>query len=126
MGTEQLNEIRLAGSGENGTRRKWFNSRDMDLVVWIEDDEFVEFQLCYDRRFNEKIVTWRLKHGLTHNVVDDGESKPGKLKQSPVFAENLQLDASFVSGVFLTQTEHVDKEIVRFVLGKLVDGSELP
>ena len=43
--------------------RRWFTDQDFDLFVWYEDESktnIVGFQLCYNKRGNQKALTWFL------------------------------------------------------------------
>ena len=65
-------------------RRRWFTDETFDLIVWFAADGTIStFQLCYDRRHNERALTWTKDDGLSHHRIDDGEVGPDK-NQAPI------------------------------------------
>jgi hypothetical protein len=80
-----LREVRKVRQIKGESRRRWFDDDYFDLIVWFgEEDEIVGFQLCYDRRGEQKAFTWQQEFGYMHHRVDQGEDKPGKLKATPI------------------------------------------
>ncbi len=75
-------------------RRSWFIDDDFDLIVWFDAcDEMIGFQLIYDKLQQPHALTWKPSSGFQHDTVDDGESRPGRYKASPI----LQTDGAFQS-----------------------------
>jgi len=100
--------------GEN--RRRWFSSPDLDLIIWFgADDKPAGFELCYDKRGEEKALRWT-PSGLVHSVVDDGEDRPGKHKSSPVLLGPGIFEAKRVLHQFTDEYRQLPEEIARFVL----------
>lgn len=55
-------------------RRRWFESDDLELVVWLDHRGEVEgYQICYDLGHGEHALTWRPQTGFEHNEVDAGD-----------------------------------------------------
>lgn len=70
-------------SGER--QRRWFYSDDFDLIVWLNGDgAFAGFELCYDKQQAEHSILWDPAGGFRHMAVDDGESRPGRYKATPM------------------------------------------
>lgn len=106
-------------------RRRWFSSRDMDLIVWFDhDDRPVSFELCYDKRSSEKALRWS-PSGFTHSVVDDGENRPGRYKSTPVLRESGLFEAARVINQLDSECRQLPDEIVRFVMSVIASHPEI-
>jgi hypothetical protein len=58
-------------------RRRWFESDDLELVVWLDGHGEIEgYQICYDLGKGERALTWRPRVGFAHSGVDSGERGP--------------------------------------------------
>ena len=74
---------------QSGPSRRWFADDFFDLIVWFEADGSVNgFQLCYDREYHPRALTWTRSAGYSHNAIDDGESFSGAHKSSPVLVSD--------------------------------------
>ena len=61
----------------NDVDRCWMSDDYFDLIVWFTPAREIEgFQLCYDKRGNERALTWRAAVGFHHSTVDSGISNP--------------------------------------------------
>src|SRR3954469_10687202 len=97
----ELRELPDTRQVEGEPRRRWFSSPDLDLIVWLDDDEsLVGFQLCYDKTRRERALTWRDGRGYEHNAVDDGEQSPGQHKSTPILVANGYYDSERVEALF--------------------------
>ncbi|MBF0621860.1 MAG: hypothetical protein HQL54_08025 [Magnetococcales bacterium] len=68
--------------------RRWFQSRQLDLFVWMDVGGINSFQLAYDRNTsNEGVLSWEAGGVCQHSRVDDGEGLPFK-NQSPMLVAN--------------------------------------
>lgn len=115
MLSEVQNARQVAGEGF----RRWFTDRDMDLIVWYEDDgSFSGFQLCYDKERRERALSWRARGGFLHEKVDDGEGWIGP-KMTPVLVPDGAFDKAAVAASFRQKAEGIDAGIVSFVDGKI-------
>ncbi len=57
-------------------RRRWFESDQLELIVWLDGADAVEgYQICYDLGRGEHALTWRPRVGFAHNAVDTGEGE---------------------------------------------------
>ena len=105
---------------ENGEpRRRWFFCHDLDLVVWLDNDENpVAFQLAYDKYRNEHSISWRAGKGFQHFKVDEGNPFSGKA-QTPL----LHATGIFRPGLLIDQFKSLSGEmpapIASFVIAKL-------
>lgn len=59
--------------------RRWFTSRDYDLILWYQDDgiNLKGFQLCYDKRSSEKAFTFEFSSQGHHYVSKAERLGPG-------------------------------------------------
>ena len=109
------------------TKRRWFCSAVMDLIVWINDKDIpTGFQLCYDKGQTERAITWTNLYGFTHMEVDDGESLFGAgYKATPVLISGGVIDTYMVNKLFLANGTHLPEDIANFVSDKLREFSSL-
>ena len=117
-----LKEAKNVRQIEGEPRRRWFDDEYFDLIVWLDKDDSVwGFQLCYDREYKPRALTWTKKDGYKHTGIDDWEGSGGMLKESPV----LVVDGLFDSGVIGKKLEKASAElppqISGFVLKKVSD-----
>jgi hypothetical protein len=84
----------------------------------------VGFQLCYCEGADEKALTWRDHVGFTSNRVDDGESRPGRPKMTPILVPDGSVDASTLLREFREQGTEIDPAIVAFVSRKLEEYAD--
>lgn len=101
-------------------RRRWFSSPNLDLIVWFDQCESITgFELCYDKGRIEHAVRWKPRSGFAHMVVDDGESRPGKYKATPILRANGYFDATRIHAAFASECASVPTEISTCVLQAL-------
>lgn len=117
-----LKEVLNTRQDKGQLKRRWFSSRDADLIVWYSDDEKIfGFQLCYDRHGREKAITWNSAHGFSHNLVDDGEAVGMAHKRTPILVADGLFDVAAISRLFEKICQHVPPEIAEFVSKKLAE-----
>ena len=101
-------------------RRRWFNSPELDLIVWLdEDDRPSGFQLCYDKLRGERALTWRAGRGYDHAAVDSGEDMPTKYKGTPILVADGLFESDRVKEDFLEASAEVPEDIRNFVAAVL-------
>jgi len=104
--------------------RRWFASRSLDLIVWLDGSGApVGFQLCYDKTRSEHALTWTPEAGYSHHAVDDGESGDSRYKRTPVLVEDGHFDAARVSDLFARASVKLPREVADFVGAKLREQS---
>lgn len=65
-------------------RRRWFESEELDLTVWLGPDGAVAgLQFTYDRGEGPRALTWRPLGGWRPAVIDAGDASPLR-NESPV------------------------------------------
>lgn len=94
-----LREIAGVRQVDGEPPRRWFSSTDHDLIVWLDEaDAPWAFQLTYDKRRNERMVTWRPGRATTHTAVDDGAAP--RHKATALVTDDGDLDAAAVLADF--------------------------
>ena len=110
---ELINVRQFLGDPE----RRWFYSKDFDLIVWFSDDQGITgFELCYDKQRNQRSIEWSKAGGFRHMGVDDGEQRPGKHKSTPILVPDGIFDAARVYSDFLEVSKLLPEEIASYVL----------
>ncbi len=59
----------------------------MDVLVWVDKDQVVSYQINYDKPHAEKALVWSVDKGFSIQGVDVG-SHSGKHPQSPLLIAN--------------------------------------
>jgi hypothetical protein len=70
-----LREIRNVRQDAPGVTRRWFQDDFFDLWTWESEGAVVAFQLCYDKRRDERALSWRRDHGFDHLRVRTGRGE---------------------------------------------------
>jgi hypothetical protein len=113
---DELRELPEVRQVPGEPRRRWFNSPELDLIVWLDDDDRPSgFQLCYAKRRGERALTWRAGRGYDHAAVDDGESMPTKYKGTPILVADGLFQSDKVKADFLEASGAIPESIRRFV-----------
>jgi hypothetical protein len=102
------------------SHRRWFYDDEYDLIVWTEGSRVTGFQLCYDKRQDQRAVTWRLSSGFSHDRIDEGDTVPGK-PRSPVLEPDGVFDARGVAEDFRAAASGIDPQIRELVYRVLMD-----
>ena len=99
--------------------RRWFADEDLDLIVWYDYLENIKgFQLCYDKQFSERALTWKRNGNFSHNKIDDGDVAFGN-KRSPILVADGQFDKERIAELFLEKSIGIDQDIADFVYKKI-------
>lgn len=105
-------------SGE--PRRRWFASAELDLYLWYDDnDQLIQFQICYDKGPGEQALTWNRQRGLMHHSVDDGENRSFRMKSTPVMKDSSEFDPARIGGEFERLAGNMDYATVQFILSRI-------
>ena len=102
--------------------RRWFADDFFDLIVWLEPDGSLNgFQLCYDRDFHPRALTWTKAAGYSHAAIDDGDCAEGAHKSSPVLVSDGAFDAESVYKRFERESALLP-ESIRKAVGEKIKG----
>jgi len=116
---KMLREIKTEKNKENGLLKRWFNDHNMDLFVWcLKKGEVTKFQLCYDKNHIEHALTWDEEIGFLHNMVDDGEGRPGKYKGTPILVLDGQFNSNLIADKCKDNSKYLNDEIFQYVYKK--------
>ncbi len=100
--------------------RRWFSDEFFDLIVWFSPDKAVtDFQLCYDREYKPRALTWLKRGGYTHNGIDDGDTPDGSHKSSPILVPDGIFDSNDIAARFAAAGGELPQDIRETVLGKI-------
>ena len=98
-------------------RRRWFSSPSLDLFLWYDEDEnIIQFQICYDKGPDEHALTWNNKNRLTHHSVDDGENRTFRMKSTAIMVSDSEFDADKIARLFEELAGNIEHKTVQFVL----------
>jgi hypothetical protein len=101
-------------------RRRWFVDDFFDLIVWFdENDEITGFQLCYNKLKDQHALTWHKKIGYQHNLVDEGESRPGKHKACPILLQNGLFLKNEIALRFKKAGRNLEEKVAALVYDKI-------
>jgi len=99
--------------------RKWYFSKDLDLVVWFDSSgDPCAFQLAYDKHRGEHSITWKKESGYSHYRVDDGERQAGFF-ETPLLYVNGPFKKDAVLEKFLKESDELPVMVTNFVAEKL-------
>ena len=103
---------------EPDSRRRWFESADLDLVVWYDADGSISgFQLLHPSPEGGRALTWRSGSGIFHHVIDAGDRLLGKL--SPVLVPCEAPAVPDLVARFAALAGSLDRELAEFVGSRL-------
>ncbi len=115
-----LSEVRNARQIKDEGSRRWFTSRNFDLIIWYNDDGKLEgFQLCYNKQKSERAFTWYADGRSSHLKVDDGEGNKAFIKMTPVLVPDGIFNKDLVLHQFSMECTDIDPEISRLVIEKI-------
>ncbi|MBI4350439.1 MAG: hypothetical protein HY550_03275 [Elusimicrobia bacterium] len=115
-----LKEAKNVRQIEGEPRRRWFADQYFDLIVWFDkDDSIWGFQLCYDREYKPRALTWTKKDGYKHTGIDDGEGEGGMYKGSPVLVADGLFDRGAIGKKLAAAAAGLPPRISGFVMEKV-------
>jgi hypothetical protein len=104
---------------EPGLRRRWFDSPDLELVVWYDSaGTQTGFQLIYWLRDGERALTWRTGAGFKHCRIDAGDDSPLK-NMSPVLYADGVVPWPHVEQLFHRCAESLDPDLREHIVSRL-------
>jgi len=115
-----LREEKNISQEQGAPPRRWWSDEFFDLIVWFEPDGGIwGFQLCYDRGYAPRALTWTKAKGYTHEGIDDGEGESGAHKGSPILVSDGLFDARSVGDRLAAASGALPAEISAVVLEKV-------
>lgn len=122
MFTEIKNVRQIKGE----PKRRWFSDEDLELIVWLgRGNSIIGFQLCYEINGKPKALTWQAHDGFLHSGIDDGESRPGYYKATPILIPDGTFDKESIGRRFAASGGNLPDGIADFVVGKIMEYSTL-
>ena len=117
-----LKEILSIAQIPGEPQRRWFADDYFDLIVWFDNNgTIVGFQLSYDKEHRQRAVTWKRSNGFAHNAVDDGESRPGHYKATPILVADGIFDSIQIAERFKREGTELAWGLAEFVYSKLLE-----
>ena len=111
-------EIATRRTHSQGYRRRWFQSESMDLYTWEnEANVLLGFQLAYDRRADQRAITWIRDRGYFHARIE--EDMRGLVASTPLLQPEGRFDAPRTHAEFLKAAAGLDPDTALFVSRKL-------
>ena len=102
-------------------RRRWFENRDFDLIIWFDDSEaIIGFELCYHKLTDEHALRWDRESGYQHYRIDDGEGGVRKHKASPVSTGGKPFDRHQIALHFEAAKTGLESHLFLFVYEKIL------
>jgi hypothetical protein len=112
-----LREIPHIRQDTPGLTRRWFQDAYFDLWTWEEaEGALTAFQLCYDKRNDERALSWRRDHGFDHLRVQTGR---GPTSSAMLQGEGGVFPALMVSRKLKAATQHLPKAMRAFIFHKV-------
>jgi len=116
-----MHEILPARNEADGVRRRWFQDDYFDLYIWQQPGGGVSaFQLCYERRANERSLRWSPATGFAHDGVDIPEDKPGRAMSALLVADGV-FPAELVRSRFAESAEGIPTELRAVIVARLAE-----
>ena len=97
-------------------RRRWFTDDDLDLFIWFDEkDDIVGFELCYDKPGTPRAICWGRESGYSHFRVDEGETRPGKAKATPILCSDGLFRHNEVAHAFYGKSRAMEERLSAFI-----------
>ncbi len=114
-----LQEVKLHRQDEPNRIKRWFQDGYFDVYTWQNPEgEFTAFQLCYDRKGLERVISWDRRHGFEHSQIDDGEASPHR-NMTPVFTNCTIFSENTVIKAFEHASRQIDTQVSQFIVQQL-------
>lgn len=95
-------------------RRRWFESPEIELVVWFDDaGTRTGFQLHY----GTSALTWRPDQGFTHSRVDSGDRLGNKM--TPLLIPDGDVPWDRIEQLFQSNASTLEADLREFIQGRL-------
>jgi len=100
---------------------RWFSDDYFDLIVWYsEQGKVTGFQLCYDKKWDERAYTWKEKQTPIHERIDSGETSPLK-NMAPILVPDGIMPRDELIGRFRENAAVLDPALFELVMSKLAE-----
>jgi len=101
---------------------RWFSDDYFDLIVWYGDQgKITGFQLCYDKKWDERAYTWKEDQNPVHERIESGEASPLK-NMSPILVPDGVVPYPELVRQFKDRAVNVDTALFNLVLRKLSES----
>jgi hypothetical protein len=99
--------------------RRWLSDDFFDLIIWYRpDDTIYGFQLCYDKSYWERALTWMSDRGFSHMEVDSGE-QVYLPNQTPILVPDASFPGDRVLHEFMRRGSALPLEVRQLVTDKI-------
>jgi hypothetical protein len=99
--------------------RRWLSDDFFDLIIWYRPDDTIHgFQLCYDKPYWERALTWMSDRGFSHMEVDSGEQVYPP-NQTPILVPDGSFPADKVFHEFTRRGSALPLEVRQLVTDKI-------
>ena len=102
-------------------RRRWFSDADMDLFVWVHNQMPMQFQLSFNKQYEEHAISWDHDKGFRHSKVDNGEGRSGRYKMTPILVDDGDFDCYRLAHLFLQNSELLEPTLADFIFARLME-----
>ena len=102
-------------------RRRWFTDSDMDLYVWFRNQMPVQFQLSFNKQYEEHAISWDNNKGFNHSKIDNGEDRSGRYKMTPILVDDGDFDCLSLARHFLQQSDYLEPTLADFIYARLLE-----
>ena len=107
---------------EPGLRRRWFESDQMELIVWLQNDNrLTGFQIIYWLATEERALTWLDGAGFRHSAIETGDDSPLK-NLAPTLSAAGAIPWNYIRELFDVRRASLDDAIQALVLGRLAEA----
>lgn len=108
-------------SGRGDYDRRWLIDDRFDLIVWYDSDGAVHgFQLCYDKPYSERALTWLRDRGFSHMKVDSGDQNAFS-NETPILLPDGSFPDERIAAEFQHHAKAIPAELRDLVLQKIVE-----
>ncbi|MBN2533643.1 MAG: hypothetical protein JXB88_12160 [Spirochaetales bacterium] len=116
----KLREIKNVPQNEPGLRKQWFTDDEYwDIYVWTNKaNEIVGIQICYERSYGEKALTWLKGKVFDHSCVNPDYLFSNR-SGTPVLMPDGKFDNMVILKRFLKDSVDMDRRVVYFIKKKI-------
>ena len=92
-------EIDDVHQSDPALKRRWFQGDGIDVVVDQSDESARRLSITYTWN-NQLMQLFHSGEQLHNNVLDDGESRPGRMKATPIAEQDAPIPADWLTQHF--------------------------